>query len=192
MDKNLLVRLIGFPATLLHGDSLVWDRWRWLKARLPRTGNHEKLIDIGCGTGAFTIGAAKRGYAALGLSWDERNQTVAAERARICRAPLATFEVLDVRKLDQQHELADKFDYAICLETIEHILDDRKLLRDIARCLRPAGRLLLTTPNYHYRPITKMDEGPFSTTEDGWHVRRGYTDAMLRELCEQSGLVCES
>ena len=28
---NLLIRLFGFPATLLHGDPLFLDRWRWLK-----------------------------------------------------------------------------------------------------------------------------------------------------------------
>ena len=31
---NWLVRALGFPATLIHGDTLVWDRWRWLKPRL--------------------------------------------------------------------------------------------------------------------------------------------------------------
>ena len=39
--------------------------------------NQEALIDIGCGSGAFSIGAALRGYNSLGLSWDERNQQVA-------------------------------------------------------------------------------------------------------------------
>src|SRR5258708_2658920 len=84
MDKSLLTKIIGFPATLIHGDTLILDRWLWLKTRLPETGNGEKLLDIGCGTGAFSIGAALRGYEALGLSWDKRNQQVAGERAKIC------------------------------------------------------------------------------------------------------------
>ena len=79
MDKSLLVRIIGFPATLLHGDTLVLDRWLWLKDRLPNTKNGDTLLDIGCGTGAFSVGAALRGYESLGLSWDERNQRVAGE-----------------------------------------------------------------------------------------------------------------
>ena len=44
------------------------------------------LLDVGCGSGAFTIGAARMGYDALGLSWDARNQSVAAERAAIAKA----------------------------------------------------------------------------------------------------------
>ncbi|MBL8548650.1 MAG: class I SAM-dependent methyltransferase [Hyphomonadaceae bacterium] len=188
---SILVRLFGFPATLIHGDPLVWDRWRWLKRRLPVTANGESLIDVGCGSGAFSIGAAKRGYRALGLSWDIANQEKARERARQCRTREAQFEICDVRELDERQQFREAFDVAICCENIEHILNDAKLMRDMAACLKPGGRLLLTTPNYHYRAITKDDNGPFATTETGEHVRRGYTRTMLLELIELAGLKCE-
>ncbi|QIZ72488.1 class I SAM-dependent methyltransferase [Oxynema aestuarii] len=190
--KSALVKILGFPATLIHGDTLVLDRWLWLKERLPQTSTSDKLIDIGCGTGAFTIGAALLGYEALGLSWDERNQSVAKQRALLCGAKSANFEVLDVRKLDRRQDLIAQFDLAISLEVIEHILDDRKLMRDIANCLKPGGRLLLTTPNYDYKPITAMDKGPFPTVETGWHVRKGYTEASLINLCKEAGFVVDS
>jgi len=51
MDRNLLVKLFGFPATLIHGDTLVVDRWNWLKARLPATNKNLKLLDVGCALG---------------------------------------------------------------------------------------------------------------------------------------------
>jgi len=191
MDKSLLAKIIGFPATIIHGDTLVLDRWIWLKQRLPVTNNEETLIDIGCGAGAFTIGAARRGYQALGLSWDERNQTVASERAEICKAPKARFEILDVRKLDKKKEYAGKYDVVLCLENIEHIIDDKKLFIDMAACLKPGGRLLLTTPYLLNRSISKYDNGPYSKTEEGWHVRRGYTVTMLEELCSNAGLAPE-
>jgi 2-polyprenyl-3-methyl-5-hydroxy-6-metoxy-1,4-benzoquinol methylase len=192
MYKSMLVKLFGYRASFIHGDLLILDRWLWLKKRLPETKNGERLIDVGCGTGAFSIGAALRGYDVLGLSWDKRNQRVAGERAEICRARTAKFEVLDVRKLDRREDLKDKFDVAICLETIEHIMDDRKLIIDIATSLKPGGRLLLTTPGFFYRPITSGDKGPFSKVEDGGHVRRGYTQAMLRELCDQANLMIDT
>lgn len=191
MDKSFLVKIAGFTATLIHGDTLVLDRWRWLKRRLPDTRNEETLLDVGCGTGSFTIGAARRGYHALGLSWDERNQNVARERADMCKAPNATFEIVDVRYLDKHPELLSRFDVAVCMENIEHILDDRKLMLDMAACLRPGGRLLLSTPYFHNIAIEKADRGPYSKVEDGWHVRRGYTQAMLEELCTIAGLRVE-
>lgn len=189
MDKSLLVRLLGFPAVLIHGDTLVLDRWLWLRQRLPETNNGEKLIDIGCGSGAFTIGAALRGYDAVGLSWDERNQGVAGQRATMCDAKNAKFVVLDVRDLDRSEEFFGQYDVAICFENIEHVLDDSKLLFDIAKCLKPGGRLLLTTPYYLYRPMTSEDKGPFSKFEDGGHVRRGYSRTMLSELCISANLI---
>jgi 2-polyprenyl-3-methyl-5-hydroxy-6-metoxy-1,4-benzoquinol methylase len=188
VDKNILVKIFGFRATLLHGDPLIMDRWRFVKRRLPRTANMESLIDIGCGSGAFTIGAALRGYKCIGLSWDERNQEVARQRAAIVRAVATEFPVQDARQLHKREEWIGRFDVALCLENIEHIIDDRKLMRDISSSLKPGGYLLLTTPNYFYRAITSGDEGPFILYEDGGHVRRGYTPSMLRELCNAANL----
>ena len=161
MDRSALVRHFGFPATLVHGDPLVLDRWLWLKARLPKTRNDERLLDVGCGTGAFSIGAALRGYRALGLSWDERNQMVAKERATFCKASSAQFEVQDIRELDHRADLVGGFDVVICLETIEHVMEDLKLMRTMARCMKPGGRLLLTTPYLLYRAISPATWGHF-------------------------------
>jgi 2-polyprenyl-3-methyl-5-hydroxy-6-metoxy-1,4-benzoquinol methylase len=184
-----LVSLFGFPATLIHLDTMVLDRWLWLKSNLPPVpAGSKRLIDIGCGTGAFTIGAALRGYYSLGLSWDERNQRVAAERAAICKARSANFEVLDVKKLDTRKDLYNSFDVAICCETIEHILNDTKLMVDISRCLKPGGALLLTSPNQDYKAITRLDAGPFLPIENGAHVRKGYTPNRLTELCAEAEL----
>lgn len=191
LDKSFLVRLCGFPATLIHGDLLVLDRWRWLRRYLPYTHNGEKVIDLGCGSGAFSIGLSLKGYRALGLSWDARNQAVATERAALCGAEGATFALFDVRDLGNRMDLKNTFDFALCLETMEHILDDAKLMRDISGCLKPGGLLLFTAPFYFYRAITQHDRGPFSITEDGGHVRRGYTLCMLQELCRQAGLQVE-
>jgi SAM-dependent methyltransferase len=192
MDRSFLTKIIGFPATLIHGDTLVLDRWLWLRERLPETNNGETLIDVGCGSGAFSIGAALRGYYPLGVSWDEHNQHVAETRAEICKTFSAKFEVLDVRKLDSRPDLFSRFDIAVCAENIEHIIDDRKLIKDIALCLKPGGRLLLTTPFLLYHPIGLSDRGPFSNVENGDHVRRGYTKTMLEELCSQANLVPEN
>lgn len=191
MFSSLLVRLFGFQATLHHGDSLVWDRWRWLKRRLRKTRNSERLLDVGCGSGAFTIGTARLGYRSLGLSWDERNQKVAEQRARICRAKTATFEICDVRELDRKPQYVGQFERIVCTENIEHIIDDFRLMRAMAACLKPGGRLLLTSPYVRRRPWSSMDYGPFPDFEDGRHVRCGYTRTMIQELCDHAGLKIE-
>ena len=190
--KSMLVKYLGFPATLVHGDTLELDRWRWLRRYLPETRNGEQLLDVGCGAGAFSIGAARLGYRVVGLSWDERNQRVAEMRAAMIGVANVSFPVQDARRLGEAEEYRGRFDVVICLEVVEHILDDFKLFRDIAACLKPGGRLLLTTPNRDYKAISPTDNGPFETEETGWHVRRGYTPAMLHELCQHAGLEVEA
>jgi 2-polyprenyl-3-methyl-5-hydroxy-6-metoxy-1,4-benzoquinol methylase len=186
--SSMLVRALGFPATLIHGDTLVLDRWLWLRKHLPHVSDGAKtLLDVGCGSGAFTIGSARRGYRSLGLSWDRRNQDIAGQRAVTCGAQHAEFEVLDVRRLDERTDLRVQFDLVICCENIEHIQNDRKLMFDMADCLKPDGTLLLTTPNFQFKPVYG-DDGVISTMEDGGHVRRGYTEEALRSLCKTAHL----
>lgn len=176
MSNNLLVRMIGFSATLLHGDPMVLDRWRWLKSELSGM-KKGRLIDIGCGSGSFSLGAGKLGFNALGLSWDKENQDKASERADLLGLKdHVQFAIQDVRFLDERKEYDDAFDAAICTENIEHIINDTKLMTDISRVLRPGGILLLTTPNYNYIPIGIGDsKDMISEIEDGRHVRIGYT-----------------
>jgi SAM-dependent methyltransferase len=40
------------------------------------------------------------------------------------------------------------FDTVVSCETVEHVPDPRRALGELARVLKPGGRLLLTTPNY--------------------------------------------
>jgi len=190
IDRSALLRIFGYRAAFVHGDPLMLDRWRFVCRHLPRTRDEKSVFDVGCGSGAFTIGAAKRGYRAVGLSWDERNQQVAQERAAISGV-VASFPVGDARELDQHTEHLGKYDYVFSLENIEHVIDDQKLIRDLAACLKPGGWLILSAPNQNYKAITAEDDGPFSKVEDGWHVRRGYTPAMLRELAATAGLDVE-
>lgn len=190
--SDALVKVLGWRATLIHGDTMVRDRWSWFSRRIPLVEPAgARLIDVGCGSGAFTMGAALRGYEAVGLSWDERNQAIANGRAAIIGLKTISFPICDVRRLDERPEFQNSFDIAICSENIEHIINDDKLIRDIFGCLKPGGRLLVSTPNFYYHPLEFADRGPFADVEDGRHVRRGYSPAMLRELCDRAGFVVE-
>jgi 2-polyprenyl-3-methyl-5-hydroxy-6-metoxy-1,4-benzoquinol methylase len=190
--KILLGKIFGHRFYLFLGDTLVLDRYLWLLRFLPITREPMKLIDIGCGTGAFTLVSAARGYNSLGISWDERNQLEAVKCGKNQNLDQsAKFEIRDIRKLAQYRKLRNKFDICVNFENIEHILDDRKLMRDVYNILKPGGMLIFSAPYYFLCPISKSDEGPFSNEEDGGHVRRGYTRTMLEELCLEVGFKVE-
>jgi SAM-dependent methyltransferase len=185
----LVLKLIGNALNIITGDTLVADRHVWLSQNLPETNNNENFLDIGCGSGAFTFMAAKRGYRALGCSWDEVNQKKAEVRCSALKLnDRCEFQIADARELDTYEFNNEKFDYILNFENIEHIIDDKKLFIDIEKHLKPGGFLLLTTPYLNFVKMSKGDIGPFSCTEDGSHMRRGYSDQMLIELCDLSGL----
>ena len=109
----------------------------------------------------------------------------------ISRTPTAAFDICDVRELDQRQAYKGQFDVVLCTENIEHLIDDFRLMRAMAACLKPGGRLLLTAPQLRRIPQNFMDYGPFPDFEDGRHVRCGYNRVMLEELCRHAGLEVE-
>lgn len=181
--SDALVKVLGWKATVLHGDPCVYDRWRWLQRHL-RPGPL-RTLDAGSGSGALTMYAARLGNEAVGVSFDARNNEVARARAGLLGIRNVEFLEGDLRDLESFSHRLGTFDQVICLETIEHIRDDQKLVADLASLLRPGGRLLLTTPFKHYRPLLgdRLSDG-----DDGGHVRWGYTHDEMRALFERAGL----
>jgi SAM-dependent methyltransferase len=69
---------------------------------------------------------------------------------------------------------AGVFDSCLCSEVLEHIPDDAAAVAELARVLRPGGRLLLSVPT---------PPAPF----DAAHVREGYTLPQMTALLERHG-----
>ncbi len=55
---------------------------------------------------------------------------------------------------------SQKYDYVVTFQVIEHIKEDKVLLDEITRVLKPGGRLIVSTPNRL-----------MSLTRNPWHVR---------------------
>jgi SAM-dependent methyltransferase len=72
-------------------------------------------------------------------------------------------------------------------ENIEHILNDAKLIRDIATVMKPGGKLLLTTPFEASKGLWGDQISADPPVEDGGHVRCGYSHAYLRRLLGDNG-----
>ncbi|MGH8963177.1 MAG: class I SAM-dependent methyltransferase [Jatrophihabitantaceae bacterium] len=67
---------------------------------------------------------------------------------------------------------ADSVDLMVCFHVLEHIPDDRKAMREIARMLRPGGVAILQVP---WRRGTRTDEDP-DAPEDVRIARFGQRD----------------
>jgi 2-polyprenyl-3-methyl-5-hydroxy-6-metoxy-1,4-benzoquinol methylase len=181
--KNALVKLFGWRGTTLLGDPTVVDRARWLQRHLQP--GPLRTLDAGCGAGAFTLYAGKIGNTALGLSFSQAQIDKALSRAKILGIESVAFREMDLRTLDEHAASLGRFDQVIVFETIEHILNDQKLVDDLADLLKPGGTILLTTPSMLHR---RLWGERLSGVEDGGHVRWGYTHQGLRVMFERAGL----
>jgi len=187
--SDLVLRLLGWPSLLIHGDPLVLDRWLWVRRYLRRPG--ARTLDAVCGNGGFSVYAARAGDEVVAASFSERELQAARRRATILGIGGIDFRILDLRNLDDHLDELGRFDQIICLETIEHLSDDVKLVKGLAQMLEPGGQLLITTPSDRHVALFREEQHP-SQVEDGSHVRYGYSRERLRSILGEGGLeVCD-
>jgi SAM-dependent methyltransferase len=116
------------------------------------------VVDLGCGMGTFTLEAAGKGAFALGVD--------AAPAAIHAAAAVADAEGrADARFLRADAALlplaTDSADVVLAADLTEH-LDDvtlGRILREAARVLRPAGQLVLYTPDRQHVLERLRDKG---------------------------------
>lgn len=191
MNENTLVKFFGYIAPILHGDTAVFDRWLWLRKNI-RKGKGVRTLDAGCGSGAFAFYAAKCGNEVVGLSFDERNNNIATERAALLKLNNTKFITMNLNDIPARAAELGKFDQIICFETIEHILKDQELVKNLSTLLHKNGTLLLTTPyKYYNMKLLGDDTAPPSLIEDGGHVRPGYTHEEIEHIFREGGLTME-
>lgn len=186
---DAMLRAFGWGPLLIHGDPCVLDRWLWLRGELR--GGRARTFDAGCGNGAFSIYARRSGNEVVAASFSAREQDDAARRAELVGAGGIEFHTIDLRELSDHRGELGHFDQVICMETIEHLVDDERLVGTLADMLAPGGRLLLTAPFDEHHPLWGEDPRP-SGEEDGSHVRFGYSAQRLREVAQRAGLQVES
>ena len=150
---------------------------------LANVGGDERVLDVGCGEGAFAAELARAGARVVGVD-------VAEEPLRRARALHPTLE-LQLVDADGAWQLEDaSFDVVWAGEVIEHVLDTAAWLSEIRRKLRSGGRLLLSTPAHGSLTLLGFALSPrtFAARFDprGDHLRF-YNARSLTELIADFG-----
>jgi SAM-dependent methyltransferase len=95
-----------------------------------------RILDIGCGTGAVAVDFGARGWL---CACDRSTDALAFARSRGVVNVVAS----DAASLP----FADgSFDLVLAFDVIEHVEDDRAMLRELRRVLRPGGAIAIHVP----------------------------------------------
>ncbi len=129
-------------ATLGH-PAQIWTRG--LERRLDLVRQHvdlegKRMLDVGCGVGAFVRRLREFSDDVCGFDIDEENV-----RKGIDEVPglgLAVGEYLPFAD--------DTFDVVVLHEVLEHVADDLETLKETRRVLKSGGKAIIFTPNRMY------------------------------------------
>jgi SAM-dependent methyltransferase len=140
---------VGFPEESFEllpelEENSFWFRARndligWaLAAHFPNAGS---FFEVGCGTG-FVLAALHARFPGLHVAGGELSKAgIDVARRRVPDVPV--YE-LDARRLPFDSE----FDVVAAFDVLEHIVDDERVLTEMARATAPGGGLLLSVPQH--------------------------------------------
>lgn len=142
-----------------------------------------RVLDVGCGDGEFALELAMRGAIVTGIDASAAMIEAAKGRAKQHNADI-TFQVAMAENLPFS---AEQFDIVTAITILCFVDDAAPVFREIARVLRPGGRLVIG------------ELGKWSTWAAGrrirawlgsrlWRRGRFRTADELRGLAEQAGL----
>jgi 2-polyprenyl-3-methyl-5-hydroxy-6-metoxy-1,4-benzoquinol methylase len=99
---------------------------------------NQRLLDIGCGGGAFVKLACSKGFDAYGMETAEEALQL-ADRTTVGRILMTSEEEL-IRQ-------GEKFDIITLFHVLEHLPDPVRYLRSLRGLLRDSGQLIVQVPN---------------------------------------------
>jgi ubiquinone/menaquinone biosynthesis C-methylase UbiE len=103
----------------------------------PRAGEH--ILDVGCGTGNFSLELARLGVAVTGIDISEAMLAIARRKAEDAGLNM------ELLKADARHLpfSANSFDKIVSVSALEFAPDLKAVLEECYRILKPGGRLVI-------------------------------------------------
>jgi ubiquinone/menaquinone biosynthesis C-methylase UbiE len=169
-----------------------WHRLVQETLSVERDLTARRVLEIACGRGEFADWCASHSTPSMYIAADFSMSAVRLARARDRRRAAVNSKLRFVQADAQRIALPSaSVDTVICCETIEHVPEPRAALGELARVLRPGGRLFLTCPNYLgpiglYRGYLRLTGRRF--TEEGQPINHFLLAPRVRQWVKAAGL----
>lgn len=179
---HLIFKLLGYPLNV-GARQKARTVMKYVK---PENGI---ILDAGCGIGYFSFELAANFELIFGVDIDFEDVRLANQIAKNMGIQNSKFGVIDISNLP----ISDgKFNVVLLLDVIEHIRDDEKLIKELARVLKPGGYLILCTAHReNMQEYSKQESKNYSIPTQldipGGHVRSGYSIERLYNILNKSG-----
>lgn len=132
------------------------------------------VLDIACGTGYGSDLLCRRGAKSV-IGMDILSETIDFARAKYKSNGLQ-FKVGDILEIGLSKNY---FDVITCFETIEHVSNQEKALREIRRVLKPNGLLIISSPN---RKLSSPGRGLNDPPVNAFHIKEHSTEEFISFL----------
>lgn len=188
-----------------HDQQEIWDRrisiqiWNQYHNQLDlylgfagqaSHGTGQRILDVGCAQGTLALLLAEAGHRVVAV--DLRPGFLEYAKSRYSHGDIR-FIAANALELD----LDERFDLIFANQIVEHLVYPQQLVRHLLQLLIPGGRLVITTPNWHYcvntlpsyqelGDLSQHEHRQFTADGDGHFF--AYRAEELVEICQQEGL----
>jgi SAM-dependent methyltransferase len=145
---------------------------------IPTHAKGEKLLEVGCGTGHWSRFFSENGFEVTGV--DVSRQMIDIAKSK--NISDASFQVADGHSLPFANET---FDITAAVTTLEFVCDAEVVLREMVRCTRKSGRILLGVLN----GLSKVNRQKVNSPESPYSDARLFSPIELKEFLEPFGRV---
>jgi len=159
-----------------------WHIHKEIKKWQQQNPGSRQILDAGCGFAQYSFWMS-----GLYPDWNIKAVDVKDDYLADCRVFFGKtgrnnvqFEVADLTKYSNPNA----YEFVLCVDVMEHILEDVEVFKNFNASLRPGGMVLISTPSDKGGSDTDHNEGESFIGE---HVRDGYPIEEIKHKLNTAG-----